>query len=157
MGYHGDSLLDLLGTDNTVPPTERMLHAVADAAGDVFTEAAADATPEKSGTTKASWRKLPATKTVSTQGDAYESGTTNPHWIARFLEYGVEPHTISPKTARALGLPEGPRGGADHPGIRPHFITAHAAVEVEARLDQITAAPLARRQSAIEGGASKSR
>lgn len=84
------------------PPTERLLHDVADEAGDAFTERAA-ATPEKSGVTAQSWRKLPVVKVPG----GFESGTTNPHWLARFLEYGTEAHLIGPKTAKALGAARG--------------------------------------------------
>jgi hypothetical protein len=157
IGYHGGSLTDLISMENMEPPTERMLHAVADDAGEVMTDAAKRATPKDRGVVAASWRTLPTEKVPSVMGDAYESGTTNPHWVARFLEYGVEPHFIGPKTAKALGLDVGPRGGAHHPGIRAHHMTAHAAVEVEARLDQIAEPHLSDWQRRIEGGASKSR
>jgi hypothetical protein len=101
--------------ENMEPPTERMLHAVADDAGEVMTDAAKRATPKDRGVVAASWRTLPTEKVPSVMGDAYVSGTTNPHRVARFLEYGVEAHFIGPKTAKALGLDVGPRGGAHHP------------------------------------------
>lgn len=155
VGYQGGSLTEIFS--NMAPPTERMLHAVADDAGEAMNDAAKRATPQRSGAVRSAWRKLPTTKQPSTLGDSYESGTTNPHWRARFLEYGTEAHLISPKTRTALGLPEGPRAAARHPGIRAHHTTAVAAFEVERRLSLIAARHLSRWQSDIEGGASKSR
>ena len=157
MPYRGDSLLDLLGSDNTGPPTRRMLEAVADDAGEAMTDAAARATPRRTGEVAESWRTLPTVRRASTQGDEYESGTTNPHYVARFLEHGVAPHEITPKKAKALGLPDGARGSANHPGIRAHNMTAKAAAEVEERLPILAARHLRRWQSDIEGGASSTR
>lgn len=133
--YRGGSLVDLVKQPTVGPPTRRLLHDVADAAADELTARARAHTPRRSGEVAASWRKLPVIEVAN----GYESGTTNPHYVARFLEYGVEPHTISPKTRKALGLPEGARAAAEHPGIRAHNMTAKAATEVEAQFPALAA------------------
>lgn len=130
-----------------------MLRDVADSAGEAMTKAAAAHTPKRTGTVAESWRQLPVKRARVVGGSGYESGTENPHWVARFLEYGTEAHLISPKTRRALGLPEGPKGGAHHPGIRPRNMTAKAATEVEATFGELAAPHLSAWQAEIERNA----
>lgn len=116
-----------------------------------MTAAAAAHTPKRGGEVAVAWRKLPVTKVP----DGYESGTENPDYRARFLEHGTEPHEITPKRARALGLPNAPRGAAHHPGIKASHMTAKAAAEVEATLDVIAAPHLRRWAEEIEDNAAK--
>jgi hypothetical protein len=153
MGYEGGSLVDLFRESTTEPPTTRLLHRVANDAGEAMTAAAADATPKRTGEVASSWRTLEPVEVGTGTDRAVESGTTNPDYRARFLEYGTEAHLISPKTRKALVLPEGARAAAHHPGIQAHHMTSRAAAEVEASFDVIAADALHTWQREVEDAA----
>jgi hypothetical protein len=133
-GYRGGSLLELVGADAVEAPTRRMLREVADAGGRALTEAARANTPTRTGATAAAWEQLP----VRDIPEGAESGATNPSFKARLLENGVKAHTIRPKRAGAMGTPEGPRGGVEHPGVTAMHPLARAAAEVESALPAIS-------------------
>jgi hypothetical protein len=151
MGYEGGDLRDLFKPATTDAPTRRALRNVAQAAGEEMTERAARHTPKRTGDLARKWRSIPVTETPS----AAHSGTENPDFRARLLEHGVGPHALRPKDADALATPEGPRGGARHPGFAGRHMLARAVAEVDAELPAIARPHLERWAREIETEAAK--
>ena len=129
MGYRGGSLVDLFKEQTTQPPTRALLRAIADEAGAEIKRRAATNTPVDTGVTRSRWEQIPVRRVRHESGlPAYESGARNPHYKARWLEYGVEPHEI-----------EGPRGTVHHPGFAGKHMLAEAMSETEAALGTLAA------------------
>ena len=139
MAYVGGSLVDLFKAQTTGPPTTRALRRTAEIAGVELTRRATGHTPVVTGELASKWRPLAVTPTED--GDGFTSGTENPDWRAHMVEYGTEPHTIRPKRgdqgAGALDTPEGPRGGAEHPGSHGAFMLARAMEEIYSEIGNL--------------------
>jgi hypothetical protein len=118
----------LFSQATTRAPTHRAMRKVAASVGNEMTNRAAAHTPKRTGRIAGLWRTLPVEPTP----EGFRSGTTNPSYVARFLEHGVEPHELKPKRGQALGTPEGPRAHAHHPGFGGAHMLAKAMGEVEA-------------------------
>jgi hypothetical protein len=122
---------------------------LAQAGGDALTEAAERNTPRRTGELAEKWRTLP----VKVTPEGAQSGTENPDYRARFIEYGVDAHDLRPRRAEALETPEGPRGGAHHPGHEGTHPLARAAAEVEAELPAVAQPALSKWAAEIERAA----
>lgn len=150
MGYSGGSLTSLFSEANTRPATDRMLRRVAQDAGEQITSRARAMTPVDTGALASAWAPIPSRQVAP---GTWESGATNQHYTALWVELGVEPHEIRPKRAKAIGTPEGPRAGADHPGSVGAFMLARALAEVAAELPAIAAPALNGWAREVERGA----
>ena len=155
MGYVQKGSLTALFDSKSVAPVGR---AIADNAGSSFTRLAAAATPKRTGRTAEAWEQIPVHETHTEAGlGAWVSGTRNPHYVARFLEFGVEAHDVSPKGgddgAHAVSTPEGPRAHARTPGFGGVHMAERAAVEVEAALPAIAQPSLEAWAAALEASA----
>jgi hypothetical protein len=133
MPYIGESLLDLLGTDKTGPPTRRLMRDVADAAGAAMTAAAKQHTPVRTGRTRDSLQQVP----VHPVPGGWASGVESSYYKMKWVESGVKAHELRAKKKKALSTPEGPRASAQSPGHAGAHPIAKAAVEVEATLERI--------------------
>jgi hypothetical protein len=152
-GYSGGSLTDLVKAATVRPPTRRAVRDLADAAGRAMTERARENTPTRTGVTAASWSQLRVRETR----DGAESGAENPSHKAHWLEWGVKPHKIRPRSAESIDTPEGQRAEADHPGTRAYHPLARAMAEVEASFPAIAEPTLRGWADDIEGRAAKHR
>jgi len=52
---------------------------------------------------------------------------------ALWLEFGIKAHEITPRVAKALGIPSGPMAKVMHPGVAPHPFMRPAADEGKQR------------------------
>jgi hypothetical protein len=59
---------------------------------------------------------------------------------ATWLEFGVKPHDIKPKSKKALKLPKGFAEAVHHPGARPQPFINPTVVAVVSRSDQLISA-----------------
>lgn len=133
--------LAALFDSKTVAPIAR---AIADDAGRSFTRHAAEATPRLTGRTAESWQHVGVEGVRHESGlPAWQSGTLNSYYKARWLEFGVKPH----------GLGDGERQGAQHPGTAGHHMTSKAAELVEAELPAIAHPKLAGWAAGLEARA----
>ena len=112
-----------------------------------LTETARRNTPRRSGRTAASWQTTDVERVVGGPGAeaAYQASAENDHFIARFVEYGVSPHSLKPRKYQDSGDGDGPH----HPGHRGTHPLGRALDEVNGRLDQIAAPRLATWQADI--------
>lgn len=127
LAYRQQGSLTALFSSEAVGP---MLREMAGEAGERFTELAAGFTPRLTGRTAESWEQIPVERVRHPLGTAYESGTENKYYKARFLEHGTEPHEAGGKYE-----------GAHHPGTGAHHMTSKAAEVLEAEFDHAIAIP----------------
>lgn len=127
-----------------------MLRRVAQDAGEQITSRARAMTPVDTGALASAWAPIPARQVAP---GTWESGATNRHYTAGWVEYGTLPHELKPKRAKAINTPEGPRASADHPGSVGAFMLARALAEVYAELPTLAAPALHGWARQIERGA----
>jgi len=106
--YHGGDLQDLFRDGTVEPPTRRLLHDVADRAGQFMTAAAKAHTPIASGRTRVSFEQLPVQRVRVLGETGYQSGVKSSYWKAVMLENNIKPHDVAPKRGRAISTPHGP-------------------------------------------------
>jgi len=133
MSYSGGSLTSLFSFATTQPPTRRMLRDTTDDVGKTVTARTKELTPMVTGKTRDSFHQIPTHRVVG----GYESGVESSFYLARLLDAGIAPHTISPKKKKALSTPEGARANVRHPGVRGRHMVANALAEAEAALPTI--------------------
>ena len=127
MGYTGGRVADLFDPEPAPLAARRM----AQRGGRRMTELVKDYTPTDSGSVLRSWRQIPVDHRREAGADHYTSGVRSYHHRARWVEWGVEPHTIRPKDEHALETPEGPRAEVHHPGYHGAHPVARAAAQLE--------------------------
>jgi hypothetical protein len=132
--YIGDSLRSLV-SQASYDATDRTCRDISSEAREIMDTAARAATPAKTGVVRDSWIARPIRK----EGQRYQTGTYNPHWLAWMLARGAQEHEIYPEHGhRALSTPAGPREHVHSPGFRGHHMDERAVETAEALLPDVT-------------------
>lgn len=126
--------------------TARAQRDIANRAGAAMVTAAKAHTPTKTGKTRASFEQID----VHRVPDGFASGVQPNYWKAWLIEHGVAEHDLKLKKKGALATPDGPRGGAHHPGQHGTHAVAKAAAEVEVALPVIAAPTMTAWAHAVE-------
>jgi len=157
MGYEGGKLADLVQAVQASTP--RAARSMAEKGGEYLVERARVHTPVDSGEVRDSWEQKETALERINAADTYTSGVESHHHVARWVEWGVDPHRIEPEkdtdpeTPEALTTPEGPRAGADHPGFRGFHPVASAAAELDAKGEKILRPEVERWKAEVEAAA----